>query len=665
MPTSERMPRYFNTAHDPSVYPTGPFVQFRGTDLSANDANGCNRYSILIVHPPSLAFTPVIKVNVKTEIAPPTLLDDSFGYQFWRFDVAIPVTNKEQIVKYSVGNLPEKWFRVPGADQCWRWAFFTCNGFSPDVDAVRRERYAQVEPLWSDIMNENQQHKLHLLIGMLAFFFFGRAGDQLYFDQVWDIPALAAWARIEDKIQRKNASFTKQMAEDVEKFYLEFYMQGFFQNTFTDALSHIPYCMSWDDHDIFDGWGSYPAYLHDSFVFRGILSVALRFYLLFQLHTNAKLARQEGHFGLGGYHRLLMAGRKLAIMLPDTRTERSLDTIVPNDIWVEWWSKLRGLPPTVEHLLFIAPLPLAYPAATMDGAITAAATVAKAVNKFLHIAGHAIEYDPHLSDSDLYKEAVNIWAEPELLDDLRDEWVSSNHLAEKALVLSNLQQIAQEKRMRVTIMSGDVHLAACGLLYTSTGETRANNVTNSYTLDFLRTTMEKDHRLMFQIISTAIGNLPPPGIVATSLLNRTREVLVDEHTSERMLDIFQTGVNDEKQSNKFYLRRRNWSLGEQLPDGSLRVAICVERVKGALTGETKRYSQHKPLSLQNTTRHMLKLLQITGVTLGAAAGGAFGFYLMERAKVQEQERRLNMYLDGKPAAASSPSPSSSVGRGSS
>jgi hypothetical protein len=42
--------------------------------------------------------------------------------------------------------------------------------------------------------------------------------------------------------------------------------------------------MTWDDHDIFDGWGSYPAYLQHSVVFQGIFQLAMRWYCVFQQH---------------------------------------------------------------------------------------------------------------------------------------------------------------------------------------------------------------------------------------------------------------------------------------------------------------------------------------------------------------------------------------------
>lgn len=48
----------------------------------------------------------------------------------------------------------------------------------------------------------------------------------------------------------------------------------------------------WDDHDIFDGWGSYPERLQLCPMFKGLFSVARRFYLLFQHHTTLPRAQE-------------------------------------------------------------------------------------------------------------------------------------------------------------------------------------------------------------------------------------------------------------------------------------------------------------------------------------------------------------------------------------
>lgn len=58
---------------------------------------------------------------------------------------------------------------------------------------------------------------------------------------------------------------------------------------------HIVYVqtMTWDDHDIFDGWGSYPDTIQNCPVFQGCFHAAKRFYLLFQQHTTAERASQD------------------------------------------------------------------------------------------------------------------------------------------------------------------------------------------------------------------------------------------------------------------------------------------------------------------------------------------------------------------------------------
>ena len=43
--------------------------------------------------------------------------------------------------------------------------------------------------------------------------------------------------------------------------------------------------MTWDDHDIFDGWGSYAMELQFCPVFQGVFFFARKFFCLFQQHT--------------------------------------------------------------------------------------------------------------------------------------------------------------------------------------------------------------------------------------------------------------------------------------------------------------------------------------------------------------------------------------------
>lgn len=62
--------------------------------------------------------------------------------------------------------------------------------------------------------------------------------------------------------------------------------------------------------------------------------------------------------------------------------------------------------------------------------------------------------------------SIMAFDEPELLDDLLDHWTAGPHLNERNMVVGRLQDIAREKGVRVTFLSGDVHCAAIGQFYT-------------------------------------------------------------------------------------------------------------------------------------------------------------------------------------------------------
>ena len=59
------------------------------------------------------------------------------------------------------------------------------------------------------------------------------------------------------------------MAEEATHFYFTHYRQHWCSSHLAEALACIPQVMMWDDHDIFDGWGSYPHALLTCSVFQG------------------------------------------------------------------------------------------------------------------------------------------------------------------------------------------------------------------------------------------------------------------------------------------------------------------------------------------------------------------------------------------------------------
>jgi hypothetical protein len=63
------------------------------------------------------------------------------------------------------------------------------------------------------------------------------------------------------------------------------------------------------------------------------------------------------------------------------------------------------------------------------------------------------------------KAVFNDVDEPELLDDLRDHWSAPTHQEERRFLIEHLQMLSKAKHLRISIISGDVHLAATGRLY--------------------------------------------------------------------------------------------------------------------------------------------------------------------------------------------------------
>jgi hypothetical protein len=86
----------------------------------------------------------------------------------------------------------------------------------------------------------------------------------------------------------------------------------------------------------------------------------------------------------------------------------------------------------------------------------------------------------------------------ELLDDLNDHWCANTHKKERNWLVIECQRLALDLGVRITFLSGDVHLAAVGCLFTHKKKGRTG------------VRPEEDHRYMLNVITSAIVNTPPP-----------------------------------------------------------------------------------------------------------------------------------------------------------
>jgi hypothetical protein len=118
------------------------------------------------------------------------------------------------------------------------------------------------------------------------------------------------------------------------------------------------------------------------------------------------------------------------------------------------------------------------------------------------------------------------------LDDLDDHYTARTHKKERLYLVEQLQALSAEFSVRISILGGDVHLAAVGRFYSNLK---------------LNIPVLQDHRYMANIISSAIVNKPPPQAVANLLARRNKIHHLDPNTDETLMKFFD---RDPGNSNK-------------------------------------------------------------------------------------------------------------------
>lgn len=459
---------------------------------------------------------------------------------FWRFNLEIELGDSQKHIAYRINGGPSVGFWVPARGETMNIMFHSCNGFSLSVNP---DNFSGPDPMWRDVLNTHQTRPFHVMIG---------GGDQIYNDRVMlETHHFGAWTRMRNPNHKHNAPFSNEMKEELESFYLHRYSTWFSQGLFSMAASQIPMINIWDDHDIIDGFGSYPNHFMETPVFSGLGNVAFKYYMLFQHQSVPEettahepswlLGNEPGPFIKQLSRSVFMRlGKHVAFLGLDCRTERmrgevlSVDTI---EIILERCRKelVEG---ETKHLLLLLGIPIAYPRLVwLENVLTSRLMdPVKALGRAGVIKGGFLnKFDGGV----------------EILDDLDDHWTSTNHKSERNDLVKDLQDLAAEKSCRISILSGDVHLGAIGQFHSNPK---------------LKIPKDRDHRYMPNIISSAIVNTPPSDMLADILNKRNKTHHLDRYTDENMIPMFTHDVDGKKRNNKHMLPRRNWcSIREYVP----------------------------------------------------------------------------------------------------
>ncbi|MCY4633953.1 MAG: alkaline phosphatase D family protein [Acidobacteria bacterium] len=355
--------------------------------------------------------------------APATELWVHGDQSVYRYDMKIRRdANRATRVDYRFAGTPRPWsFHVPAAAGKPRMAFVSCNGFSSagEIKKVKDKNH-----LWTRMAALHAKDPYNVLV---------MGGDQVYADPIWEAcPAIKDWVETPFET-RKRRRFSSAMAAQVKRFYFNLYRDRWHQPEVEGMLSSAPTVMMWDDHDIFDGWGSYNPETQNCAVYEGIFDIARNHFAVFQQQVDPRAAEDHPSkvTGQEGFTLALDLG-DYAVLAVDARSERTQARVLARETWDAIWAwtdRLRAADVRPKHLLVVLAVPV------------------------LHADFGRIE-------------TLMGWlpGEQELEDDLRDHWQSPGHRKERLRLIHRLLDLMADTKIRATILSGDVHVACLGVI---------------------------------------------------------------------------------------------------------------------------------------------------------------------------------------------------------
>jgi len=504
--------------------------------------------------------------------------DDTFS--FYRFMLEVPLQRIEMVVSYGLNGGEGIEFVVPKLGQNLRWAAHSCNGFSSGVnpDEFKGDYESGYDPVWEDMILRHQQRPFHCMVG---------GGDQIYCDPITREPELQDWINAPNAEAKINTPLTDEVRYAVDRFYFNHYCKIFRSNAFGRANSTIPMVNMLDDHDLIDGFGTYDDETQNGAVFKHVGSRGYFWFCLFQLFTTdnhdganptpgthpikSMIIGEMGPWIPQPSHSLMVyLGPKVAMLALDCRAERKLTRIVTPETYAKTFAEVRKYK-GIEQLVILLGVPIAYPRMSF-------------LEHFLDLKYNPLNVLARHNAMGLGGMVNKFDQSSELLDDLNDHWCANTHKPERNWLVLECQKLALEMHARITFLSGDVHLAAVGCLFT-----QAKKLHKAIPA-------EEDHRYMLNVITSAIVNTPPPpgaAAMVAMLGGNKHRTLHGDNTDEVMIPLFVEDTDGTPMKRKFVQPRRNYASVEYLEEsGDLVFDFRVEKVQGG--GDTKSYPIKAP-----------------------------------------------------------------------
>jgi hypothetical protein len=235
----------------------------------------------------------------------------------------------------------------------------------------------------------------------------------------------------------------------------------------------------------------------------------------------------------------------MAILGVDNRTERTREQILSAESWQEIFLELEKLSDNCRHLIVMLGVPMVY----------------TSMKEFIKLLENPITQEVFTK----FKALRNQFGMLELEDDGIDHWDCKEHEVEGRSVVEMFQAYAERKGIRVTFLSGDVHLTGLGVILPKT-DIQINHSDDLGKITSIPTAI-------VQIISSAIENTPPSK-KAAYFLGKLGEISqeINETTFSKIL---QVSHNQKIFKIKNLIPKRNFGI-LQMHGENLNVKIYLE-----------------------------------------------------------------------------------------
>ncbi|MDH7943457.1 alkaline phosphatase D family protein [Pseudohongiella sp. SYSU M77423] len=287
-------------------------------------------------------------------------------------------------------------------------------------------------------------------------------GDQIYADSIWDEVPIINSLKVKSKLTSKvveefslTPRLRQELTDQLKKFYEQLYIDSWSDSDMSYMMASVPTVMMWDDHDIFDGWGSYPDELQNSDLFRCIYPVANRYFEIFQTRTSSNISRiSNTHFSMH------FSFRNYEVILLDNRTFRTMKNVMSPSQYYDLGKVLdkalfSEVPEELSKqrtLCFVVPVPIAH----LD---------------YSHLVERLLPKVPKKE----FRHSMN--------DDAIDHWDHYNHKAEQKKLLDILFDAGEKHNAKyVCVVSGDVHTAGAATITKTGGKRKITQVISSGTV---------------------------------------------------------------------------------------------------------------------------------------------------------------------------------------